>query len=81
MKHGPFIFLGVLLSFASSWLVLVFTPYIQLQFLQPVRDEQTGTEYPLPLGGEAVEGELVYAANGCLYCHSQQVHGRIRRGL
>ncbi len=73
MRHGPFIFLGVLLSFASSWLVLVFTPYIQLQFLEPVRDEETRTEYPLPLEGEAGDGELVYAANGCMYCHSQQV--------
>ena len=73
MNQGPFIFLGVLLSFASSWLVLVFTPYIQLQFLQPIRDQETLTEYPLPLEGEAGDGELVYAANGCLYCHSQQV--------
>jgi cytochrome c oxidase cbb3-type subunit 2 len=73
MRHGPFIFLGVLLSFASSWLVLVFTPYIQLQFLTAVRDEETRTEYPLPLEGEAGDGELVYAANGCMYCHSQQV--------
>ncbi len=73
MRHGPFIFLGVLLSFASSWLVLVFTPYIQLQFLQPIRDAETGVEYPVPVEGEAGEGEMVYAANGCLYCHSQQV--------
>jgi cytochrome c oxidase cbb3-type subunit 2 len=73
MRHGPFIFLGVLLSFASSWLVLVFTPYIQLQFLEPVRDEVTGLEYPVALEGEAADGELVYAANGCIYCHSQQV--------
>ena len=73
MRHGPFIFLGVLLSFASSWLVLVFTPYIQLQFLEPVRDELTLTEYPVSLAGEAADGELVYAANGCMYCHSQQV--------
>ena len=73
MKHGPFIFLGVLLSFASSWLVLVFTPYIQLQFLEPVRDELALTEYPVSLAGEAADGELVYAANGCMYCHSQQV--------
>ena len=73
MRHGPFIFLGVLLSFASSWLVLVFTPYIQLQFLEPVRDELALTEYPVSLAGEAADGELVYAANGCMYCHSQQV--------
>ncbi len=73
MRHGPFIFLGVLLSFASSWLVLIFTPYIQLQFLEPIVNEDTGSAYPSTLGGEAEEGEQVYAANGCMYCHSQQV--------
>lgn len=73
MRRGPFIFLGVLLSFASSWLVLIFTPYIQLEFLEPFRDQQTRTQYPLPVEGEAGDGELVYAANGCMYCHSQQV--------
>jgi cytochrome c oxidase cbb3-type subunit 2 len=73
VKHGPFIFLGVLFTFASSWLALVFTPYVQLQSLQPTEDEETGDRYPIPLAGLAALGEQVYAHNGCIYCHSQQV--------
>lgn len=73
MNYGPYIFLGVLLTFASSWLALVFTPYVQLQGVQPVQEADTGNEYPQPLTGAALEGQAVYAANGCVYCHSQQV--------
>ncbi len=73
MKHGPFIFLGVLFTFASSWLALVFTPYVQLEFLQPVEDPDTRDVYPVSLAGLAADGEGVYARNGCIYCHSQQV--------
>ncbi len=72
MKHGPLIFLGVFLTFASSWLVLVFVPYIQLGSLKPVEDVP-GAEYPQPYGGLASVGQKVYANNGCIYCHSQQV--------
>jgi cytochrome c oxidase cbb3-type subunit 2 len=73
VKHGPFIFLGVLFTFASSWLALVFTPYVQLEFLQPVEDQDTRDVYPVALVGLASIGEEVYARNGCIYCHSQQV--------
>ena len=73
----PFIFLGVLFTFASSWFALVFTPYVQLQYLQPVDEQETGDVYPIPLGGLAAVGEQVYARNGCIYCHSQQVRPRV----
>lgn len=73
MKHGPFIFLGVLFTFASSWLALVFTPYVQLEFLKPYTDPDTRDVYPVELAGLAAQGEEVYARNGCIYCHSQQV--------
>lgn len=72
MRFGPFIFLGVFLSFALSWMILVFTPFIQLKFL--VNETETTVESrPAKLQGSARDGELVYAANGCMYCHSQQV--------
>src|SRR5215207_2378703 len=72
MDRGPLIFLGVFLTIASSWLGLVFAPYIQLEELPPATNE-SGEVYPRPLQGIAVDGREVYRANGCMYCHSQQV--------
>ena len=72
MNHAPTIFLGVLLTFTSAWLGLVFAPYAQLRDLSPTAEEGADP-YPVPLTGRALEGRRVYQANGCLYCHSQQV--------
>src|SRR5260370_22271946 len=36
--------------------------------------EEDGTDvYPQPQSGMAERGRRVYAANGCVYCHSQQI--------
>src|SRR6185295_304552 len=40
---------------------------------QPVKDEGSGPMYPTPRTGLAQRGLQVYRANGCYYCHSQQV--------
>ncbi len=72
MRYGPFIFFGVFLTFASAWIALVYVPYIQLGFIQPIEEQASGDTYPTPLEGDAAAGEMVYAHNGCLYCHSQQ---------
>lgn len=73
MNKLPLIFVGVLITFASSWLGLVVYPYIALGHMQPAPDEDTGGYFPPTLPGLAVAGQRVYAANGCVYCHSQQV--------
>jgi cytochrome c oxidase cbb3-type subunit II len=73
MNKLPMIFVGVLVTFASSWLGLVVYSYVTLGHLQPVPDEDTGGYFPPSLSGLAVAGQRVYAANGCIYCHSQQV--------
>ncbi len=73
MRFGPLIFLGVFLTFCSSWLALVYTPYLQLGFLQPESRPDQGGSYPQPLEGLAEVGQKVYAKNGCMYCHSQQI--------
>ncbi|MFA7344790.1 MAG: cbb3-type cytochrome c oxidase subunit II [Terrimicrobiaceae bacterium] len=73
MNRLPLIFVGVLAAFAASWLGLVVYPYLELGHMQPVPDEDTGGYFPPALPGLAVVGQRVYAANGCLYCHSQQV--------
>lgn len=73
MNNAPGIFLGIFLVFASSWLGLIVAPYAQLGGLQAVTPADGGDSYPKPLGGLAAKGRLVYRANGCIYCHSQQI--------
>jgi cytochrome c oxidase cbb3-type subunit II len=73
VKHGPIIFLGVFLTFASAWLGLVVAPYLQLT-TRATDTSETGAAVPGPtLEGLAGQGRDVYRANGCIYCHSQQV--------
>ncbi len=73
MNHGPTIFLGVLLTFASAWLGLVFAPYSQLNKLKPAASDTGGDVYPKPLSGLAAKGRAIYQSNGCTYCHTQQI--------
>jgi len=73
MSRLPTLFFGILAVFATSWLGLVVYPYVQLGHLQPERSATTGALTPAPLTSSAVAGERVFAANGCVYCHSQQV--------
>ncbi len=73
MNNLTKIFLGIFLTFASSWVGLVALPYLNLGFLQPQVDEELGEVLPPPRPGLAAEGAKVYAAEGCVYCHSQQV--------
>jgi len=67
------IVVGALLTFASSWLGLVLYPYWQMQH-EPAFVKSPGDDpYPRPLAGRALAGVKVYQANGCMYCHTQQV--------
>lgn len=75
MNYGPILFIGVFLTFASAWLGLVFFPNQQLKDLQPVLVETTNTTLPRPYSGVEMQGRAVYMAEGCVYCHSQQVRG------
>lgn len=72
MNRLPLLFVGILVVFASSWLGLVAYPYLQLGHLPPTM-ATNGQPVPVPLTSSAMAGERVYAANGCIYCHSQQV--------
>ncbi len=71
------ILVGVLLTVIASLLGLVIIPEIQLRSLQPAEIQQpdgSTVVYPNPEPNEAVqEGREVYRAEGCIYCHSQQV--------
>jgi len=87
MDRGMVIFLGVMLTFTSSWLGLVLLPLLpanknlpfisemRIQNQDPLVEDQgtTTTSYPRPLGGSALHGMKIYQQNGCIYCHSQQI--------
>ena len=71
----------IFLVFASAFAGLVLVPYFQFGNLDPIQDEITGGLVPAPLSGLAEAGRQVYAVNGCVYCHSQQVHSTdVKRG-
>lgn len=86
MDRGMVIFIGVLLTFTSSWLGLVLLPLLpvtgdswvsrlHVQHQEPYVEDQGGTSvsYPRPLAGEALRGKEVYQSLGCMACHSQQI--------
>jgi cbb3-type cytochrome oxidase cytochrome c subunit len=73
MKGLAPLFLGIFGTFAFSWIGLTVIPTWQIGHLTPESDEEGTDIYPRPQSGMFVRGEHVYAANGCVYCHSQQV--------
>jgi cbb3-type cytochrome oxidase cytochrome c subunit len=73
MKGIGALFLGIFGTFAFSWAGLTLLPNYQIGHLDPQMDEEQTDIYPAPKSGMAERGRKVYAANGCVYCHSQQV--------
>src|SRR5881275_1218673 len=73
MKGLAPLFLGIFGTFAFSWLGLTVIPNWQIGHLNPQSDEEGTDTYPIPQSGMVERGAHVYAANGCIYCHSQQV--------
>ena len=73
MKGLAPLFLGIFGTFAFSWIGLTVIPTWQIGHLNPESDEEGTDIYPRPQSGMFERGEHVYAANGCVYCHSQQV--------
>src|SRR5215467_9027880 len=73
MKGLAPLFLGIFGTFAFSWVGLTVIPNWQIGHLNPESDEEGTDIYPRPQSGMFERGARVYAANGCVYCHSQQV--------
>src|SRR5438270_2971407 len=73
MKGLAPLFLGIFGTFAFSWIGLTVIPTWQIGHLNPESDEEGTDIYPRPQSGMFDRGEHVYAANGCVYCHTQQV--------
>lgn len=65
--------LGIFAAFAFGWVGMVAVPYAQIGTLQPEVNEDLGDVAPPTPSGLALAGERVYAANGCVYCHTQSV--------
>jgi cytochrome c oxidase cbb3-type subunit 2 len=73
MNYASVLFFGVFLSFALSWVGMVFTPQLQLGRAQLVETQDTKQLYPLARTGLAEQGKEVYRSLGCAACHTQQV--------
>ena len=73
MKGLVSLFIGLFGTFAFSWVGLTVIPNLQIGALNPQMDEEGTDIYPAPKSGMAERGRRIYAANGCIYCHSQQV--------
>src|SRR5205823_1033315 len=73
MKGLVPLFLGIFGTFAFSWVGLTVIPNWQIGHLNPQTEEDGTDVYPQPQSGMAERGRRVYAANGCIYCHSQQI--------
>src|SRR5438876_987837 len=73
MKGFVPLVLGIFGTFAFSWVGLILIPNLQIGHLDPQMDEEGTDVYPAPKSGMTERGRHVYAANGCIYCHSQQL--------
>jgi cytochrome c oxidase cbb3-type subunit 2 len=63
----------ILGAFLFTWFALVVLPWLELGHLPPIAEEGSDEVTPWDVSGEAHAGERVYAADGCVYCHTQQV--------
>ena len=84
MSRTLILALGIFLTIAASVTGLVILPNWQFQSLKPVV-KSGGLLYPEQYFGDNKRGREEYIAQGCIYCHSQQVRMKgygadIRRG-
>jgi cytochrome c oxidase cbb3-type subunit 2 len=73
MNRFRLIFTGFLLTFFSSWVGLVLLPILTVGDFKQTVDPATGAKMPPDLTDMQRKGQKVYIANGCVYCHTQQV--------
>src|SRR6266568_6507114 len=73
MKGFVPLVLGIFGTFAFSWVGLILIPNLQIGHLEPQSDEEGTDIYPMPQSGMVERGRHIYAANGCVYCHSEQL--------
>jgi cbb3-type cytochrome oxidase cytochrome c subunit len=68
------LFIGLFGTFTFSWVGLMVIPNLQIGALNPqISPDDENDIYPMPQSGMVQQGRQVYAANGCIYCHSRAV--------
>lgn len=72
-SHFRNFFILLLVAFLFTWFGFVVLPWIELGHLPPIQDEGSTDITPWDAPGAAHQGEHIYAADGCVYCHTQQV--------
>ena len=72
MNPGPLLFLAAFFTMSISWFGFVLAPQLQLGRQVEVT-AASGDLYPSMRSGIARQGEEIYRANGCFYCHTLQV--------
>ena len=71
--------LKLMLAFGLPWLLLIVVPSIQYQGVKPIaynkdKGDELDSAYSFPLVPVVnQQGEKVYAAEGCVQCHSQMI--------
>lgn len=73
MTRDNLLVTGICAAIGASWFMMTLLPQAQLGGLQPQVNEEEGDIYPINVGGVSNQGRAVYVANGCFYCHTQQV--------
>lgn len=76
MNRSSYLLTGIIGSFALSVYALVIVPQKQLGSMQPQFQDDEGKIvdiYPIENDGIVKAGRAVYASEGCIYCHSQQI--------
>jgi cytochrome c oxidase cbb3-type subunit 2 len=75
MKRSTFLISGIIGSFALSVYAMIIVPQKQLGGLQPQFQDDEGKVVDIyPVKNVGIEaGRAVYASEGCIYCHSQQI--------
>jgi len=72
MKNLPVLYCGILFLLIAPWCGLILGSNVQLGGLQPGAASEGDPAYPKVAPGIAEQGRLVYVADGCVYCHTQQ---------
>ena len=67
--------LSLMATFGVPWLLLIIIPVMKYQRIQPIpyNKEVDGVEGYYPPTGIHRQGQLVYAREGCVQCHSQMI--------
>lgn len=67
--------LGLVVAFGAPWLFLIVIPVIKYQHLKPIayNKEVDGVEGFFPPAVIHRQGQLIYAREGCVQCHSQMI--------